>query len=737
MAQNKKVAQNKKTKKIGKITFKVTKHTFGLIFSTILSIIMIGVITLTICCTVLTVWVLEFMDEADEITIAQYEQKFNTVMYVNNPEYVPELGDTETNPQWLSVYEVKNSTMRIPITIDQVPQMVRNAFVCVEDERFYQHDGVDYKRTFAAFANMFLHFYDTEQGGSTLTQQLIKNITGDRETNMQRKIREIFRAMKFEKTYSKDEILEAYINNVEFGNGAIGIEYASQKYFGKSTFELSLAEIACLSGIPQNPEVINPFASLERNRTRQKYVLFQMYENGAISYDEYQAALAEKLIFTNSDEYKALHPEHENTTIKEQDVTPWYVDAAIYELRDYFIANENMNQAEAIKHINTGGYKIYLTVDMNMQNYLEDKYKDWAIFGEAKDKEGKPMQSSFIAMDYTGSVLSVVGGLGDKTEYGSLCFNRAVQAKRDMGSTIKPVTSYGAAFYYDQAYFSQLMVDQKITLPDGKLWPPNYGGGVSGATYNLYYCLQRSLNTVPAQIVQKMGTQTVFDFATQRLGLGLVSQDNAIAPLSIGSLTYGITLEDLVNAYIPYGAGGMIYEAHIISEVKQGDGGVLFSNTGKGGTQAIDPDTAWVVNRLMNMVVNAPNGTGVAGALPNKNVVGKTGTSDNIYDLSFIGLTPDFVSGVWMGFDDKFSLSANISSASVWKRIIGDYANTYNTGRQWPTNENVIQAKYCTVTGLIASPTCPQSNIYGYYKPSNAPKCDGEHVPEDDEELEW
>jgi penicillin-binding protein 1A len=338
-------------------------------------------------------------------------------------------------------------------------------------------------------------------------------------------------------------------------------------------------------------------------------------------------------------------------------------------------------------------------------------------------------------MDYTGAILSVVGGLGDKKEYGSLCLNRAVQSKRDMGSTINPVTSYGAAIYYDQAYFSEIVKDAKITLPSGKLWPPNYGGSVSNADYNLFYCLQRSLNTIPAQLVQKLGTQTVYDYATQRMGLDLALEDNDYSPLSIGSLTYGITLENLVNAYMPYGNAGMYYEAHIIDEVVESDGALLISNGGKNAIQAIDADSAWVVNRLMNLVVNGKNGTGANASLSKKNVIGKTGTSDNINDLSFIALTPDFVSGFWMGYDQKHGMSSKISSATIWKKIIGEFANEYDTGRQWPKNDNVISAKYCTVTGKIAGQDCPQSEIVGYYKQSNAPRCDGIHEEEYYEEV--
>jgi penicillin-binding protein 1A len=400
----------------------------------------------------------------------------------------------------------------------------------------------------------------------------------------------------------------------------------------------------------------------------------------------------------------------------------------MYELCDYFMETENMSETEAIKHINNGGYKIYLTVDLKMQEHVEAKYANWDVFIPQINEYDEPIQSSFIAMDYTGGVLAVVGGIGDKNVYGDLCFNRAVQSKRDPGSTIKSVTSYGAAMYYDQAYFSQIYKDSMITLPDGSKWPRNYEGYVTDTDNYLYYCLQRSMNTIPAQFVQNMGVQKVYEFSTQRLGLDLEPTDEDYAPLTIGAMTHGITLEDLVNAYMPYGNAGMFYDSHIISNVQTGDGKLLYSNSGK-GTQAVDPDTAYVMNKMLQMVVNNSGGTALGAQLENKVVAGKTGTSDDFYDLLFVGLTEDFVSGVWFGFDTRAYVDKpNLSSSEKWNVIVGDFAETYNTGRSFPENDNVIKAKFCKTTGKIAGPNCKDvSDIYGYYKPSNAPYCDGNH----------
>ena len=234
----------------------LAKKIAAIMGTTLLSIFLVVVITGTIVATAMTVYVLEFMDETSDVTITELASSANTIVYANK-------GDKEL----VQLYTVKNDVQRVPVDIEDIPQHVRDAFVCVEDERFYSHEGVDYKRTFAAFANMFIHIYDTNQGGSTITQQLIKNLTGDDDPSPSRKIREIFRAMQFEKKYSKDVILENYLNYIGFGGPTNGIQLASIKYFGKDVADLSIAEAACLAAIPKSPETLNPFAGYEDEET--------------------------------------------------------------------------------------------------------------------------------------------------------------------------------------------------------------------------------------------------------------------------------------------------------------------------------------------------------------------------------------------------------------------------------------------------------------------------------------
>ena len=424
--------------KIGK--FPALRRTFSILLTTIMSLFLICVITGTIVVTALTVYIMDFRDEVSSVTIEELELQYNTYVYAT---------DAEGNE--VCLYEVNNDAERRPVEIADIPQHVRDAFVYAEDGRFYTHDGVDYKRTFYSFVNMFVHIYDTNIGGSTITQQLVKNITGDDVQSPARKIREIFRAMELEQNYTKDEILESYLNYIGFGGATNGIQSASVKYFGKTVDQLSVAEAACLAAIPKSPEVINPFAGYtdevtgewvntgrENNRVRQIYVLEQMYENGAITYDEFQEALNEEMIFTDSEEYVKAHPDEEENAYLSASVTSWIVDTAIYEVASYLEELYNISSSEAISRINDGGYRIYTTVDMDMQEYVEEKYKDLdnlmlstsvAHYGDPNGDgqytvdEIEYPQSAFIAMDYDGSIRAIVGSVGEKDS--SLCWNYA------------------------------------------------------------------------------------------------------------------------------------------------------------------------------------------------------------------------------------------------------------------------------------------------------------------------
>ena len=754
-------AHKKKKKKHSK-GFIIFKKLMTVIATTLLSLLLVIIITGTIVSTALTVYVLNFMDDSTSITLQQLESGSDTYFYGNKT-------NANGEKELVLLHQNKNDFQRIPVTIDKIPQHVRNAFVYTEDERFYVHDGVDYKRTFSAFLNMFLHFYDTEQGGSTITQQLIKNLTGDNERSPQRKIREIFSAMQLEKSYSKDEILEEYLNYISFGGSTNGIQLASIRYFGKNSEELTIPEAAVLAAIPKSPEDYGPFVYYHKdddlnqplvvdgranNKPRQEYVLYKLYENGAISFDEYQQYIVTPLVFTDSEEYKKNHPESAAEDMEaQQKIYSWILDAAYYEAQDIFMEKYDIPDEEtARRKIDNGGYKIYTSYDDNMQQYVEDKLADLYNFYPSYAREingftadieplghpdGKPEtyfpHVGFVALNYDGEVLCAVGNVGPKE--GSLVTNFAVKEPRQVGSTIKPVAGYAYGIETgDISWGSDIKDAPTRTGDDGQPWPLNYGRQAgSGGNVKTYYALQQSFNTCSAQLVEKYTVDEVYKFSKEKLGLQLTVVDKSgPSPLSLGALEIGVPLENLVNAYLPYGNQGIYNEAHLITRIEDSSQQIIYENNGN-PRQAVSDETAWVMNRLLKNVVE--NGTGTAARLSNKVVCGKTGTTQDWFDEAFVGLTRDFVSGVTIGFKykvDGIQVTSGIS-ALVWQNIIGEYANTMypDTGRDFEPVKTVIEMPMCQSTGRIASQYCSKG-VTGYWKSEitdtySPPYCDGAH----------
>ncbi|HAG13753.1 MAG TPA: hypothetical protein DCG49_07825 [Ruminococcus sp.] len=757
----------------------------SVILTTFLSFFLLFAVTGTICAIAATIYITNYMETTTTVSISEMTTSYTTNIY-----------ETDPDGQLVQVYSVQNELQRIPITLDQVPQHVRDAFVYGEDERFYIHEGVDYKRTAASFANMVLHFWKSEQGGSTITQQLVKNLTGDNDLSPLRKIREIQRAMMLEKNYSKDEILEAYLNYIGFGGAANGVQLAAKKYFGKNVWELSIAEGACLAAIPQSPEINNPFAGynekaynavtdtyyytdnfvntgMELNRKRMEYILKHMYENGAITFDEYQEALNEHLVFTKTDEYLLAHPElqkiEDDGTIslidgEEEKSTTWTVDEALNEFANMMIEDKGISRERAFKLINSGGYQIYTTVDREMQDYIENKYskldnllagmtntgattfyRDLDGDGQYTDEENMTLQSGFTAIDYKGRVLCTVGGIGEKV--GSLGTSYASTEPQQPGSAIKPVTTYGYALEHDLISWGTKVLDYPpLKVPDPKhpgqekLWPTNYADSndvtnFSNQKINIYYALEKSYNTIPALICKTYGKENIYKFATETLGLSLNDgYDIDYAPLSVGALGYGVTVKDLVNAYMVYGSGGYFDDAHIISRIETTDGGIYY-DAESDGRNVISDETAYVMNKLLQNVVQ--NGTGTAAQMMKNGkaipIAGKTGTTSDWFDLMFVGLNPKFVSGVWIGYPENKEIKNHwsIKSAQVWKNIIGEWIMEHYGDEDFPEDfpacDSVIQGQVCLSTGKLANGNCPKGSV-GYWKSTNIPWCDNREL---------
>ena len=407
MANKRSVDLKKKKNKVS-TPVKVLKVTG----TVILSMIFIIIITGSIFATALTIYVLNYVDSTTPISLDNVELNFTSRFLAENPDYDE---TNEESEQYVTYYTLaQNGERRVWADLENIPKYVRDAFVYSEDERFYSHDGVDFKRTIAAFANLILHFYDEEFGGSTITQQTVKNITGDDDTQggagITRKIREITRSISIEKKYTKDEILETYLNIIFLGTNQVnirGVQAAANFYFSKDVSELTLGEAASLAAITKNPSWRNPYDHLDNNYERRANVLKVMLNNGAISTKEYDEAMNEELVITGDINFSS-DVDSVAEEIANQGVSSYYIDESIRETISILQEIYGITYNSASERIAGGGYTITTNVDLEMQKLIEDKFMDDSNF-QSYAFENDELWAAFICMDYEGHVRAVVG----------------------------------------------------------------------------------------------------------------------------------------------------------------------------------------------------------------------------------------------------------------------------------------------------------------------------------------
>lgn len=565
---------------------------------------------------------------------------------------------------WKELATLSGKEKRVWVDYDKIPQNFEHAVVAIEDKRFYKHQGVDWYRTVGAFFNMFLGMRN-DFGGSTVTQQLIKNLTGQDDITVQRKLLEIFQALDLEKKYDKKDIMEWYLNVVYFGEGSFGVEAAAQTYFGKSASELDLAECAAIAGITNLPTYYDPFYSIENNKKRQETILYEMYDQGYIKKDEYESAKAEELKF--------VHGENEGYT---QEIRSYYVETVVQDVINDLVKQQGITASAAEQLVYNGGYTIYSCIDPAIQAKVDAVYTNLENLPKARyNPTGQQLQSAIVIMDpKTGEIVALSGGTGKKTI--NLGTNRAVNTKRPPGSSIKPIAVYGPAVEYGLITPSTLVLDAPgdiIKLSGTSWYPKNSGGGNSGII-TIAEGLRRSLNTVSAQILDKLTPQSSYEFLINKLGVtSLQPSDCDYAPLSLGQLTHGITVREMAQAYSALDNDGVFTYSRTYSKVTQGSGEnekVILQNDPV-TIQAFSANTA---HTMTYMLENAAHyGTGseawLGSAMP---VAGKTGTTTADRDRWFCGYTPYYVAAVWTGYDTPAAMSFSGNPASqIWKKVMG------------------------------------------------------------------
>ena len=452
----------------------------------LLSIIFMFIVIFSSCCSNIYADLNTSLDViADTVQIDNASLDLTTFIYDKNGNEMITLHGTEN---------------RIPVSYNDLPDNLVNAVISIEDERFFSHHGIDIKRTIAAAFTYITNGGSSSFGGSTITQQLIKNISNDNENSIARKIREWIRAIDIEKKLSKEDIFEAYINTIYMGEGSYGIEIAAQNYFSKSVQELNLAECACLAATIQSPEGTNPYRSEEAKSkllARQKVVLQKMLELGKISQRDYEIALETPIEFKKAK--------------SEMEIQSYYVDAVIEEFAKYLQQEENLTYEQAINKIYTGGYKIYTCFDPEVQSAIDSAYSKYSSSIFYTNYDGTKMQSAMVVLDHTtGDVLGLIGGVDTKDA--NLVLNRATQTRRQPGSCMKPFGAYGPAFE-SGALTSQYDILQDAPLENSPNYnPQNYYGFFYG-NVTVKYALAQSMNLPAVRANMKVDTNFAYNFA--------------------------------------------------------------------------------------------------------------------------------------------------------------------------------------------------------------------------------
>lgn len=716
------MAANKrpKRKRTGSKALVVTRQIFGHLARIFVTLFLVGVITGCVVVTAITIYVMNFMETDEPINLDNVSMAETTIFYANDENGV----QTE-------VYRMAADENRIEVTIDQIPQCLINAYVCTEDKRFYEHDGVDWIRTVRVTVNALLR--GGSQGGSTITQQLVKNITKDDDVTPVRKIREIFRAIQLERQYTKDEILEKYLNIIFLGGRNRGVEAASQAYFGCHVWELTTPQAASLAGMTRSPNSWRPDLHPEKNKDRRNYALRCMYEQGKLTEEEYKKYCAEPVVTVDSSQ---VTPDP-STTQTAQGVTSYYTDAVIEEVIADLMEANNWSREYASDRLRQGGYRIYMNVDAKLQKIVEEKFLDWQTFSPnelSPNANDETPEAAFVIMDYEGKVLALVGGKGEKTQ--SRSFNRATMAARSPGSAIKPIAVYAPALEYDLINWSTVLVDSPVMKNNGNDWPKNFSGKYEGDV-TVVYALRKSLNTIPVKLIQQLTPERSVEFMEKKFGITTLvksgSVNDCVPALTLGSMSKGIYLEEITAAYAPFGNGGLYYKPATYSRIEDTNGNVVYDNTST-KNRALSEDTASIMNRLLRQVVVGESGTGRRANMGDMDVVGKTGTSQDYYDRAFVGMTPYYIGGFWTGYDTPAELpeSRLYSPDTVWKTIMTEVHEGLEP-KQFELSDDVVSMEFCVESGLAVTSRCTKTET-GYYKKNALPgPCDMPHEATDEE----
>ncbi|MCL2044821.1 MAG: transglycosylase domain-containing protein [Oscillospiraceae bacterium] len=617
----------------------------SLVIKTMGTILLIALTTAVLFSCIFVIYVRENLTTDLSLDPADFSMSLSSVIYYTDP----------TTGRERELVTLQSTEFRRWVDYENIPTHMIDALIAIEDHRFYRHHGVDWFRTAMAFMNMFLSTRSTF-GGSTITQQVIKNLTHEDDITVQRKLVEIFRAIEYERVYDKEEILELYLNLVYFGHGCYGVGAASFYYFGKEVSELSLAESAALIGITNNPSQYSPYASRSSNKTRQEDILYRMNQLRYFdSEEEYRQSVDEELVFVRGDD-----------SDYEMIIYTWFEEAVIRDVIRDIMDKKGYSEPLARRWLFNGGLKIMSTLDIEMQQIVDDLYQNPQLFPVVTGSSAQLQSGVIIADPFTGEIKALSGGVGEKTS--NMLLNRATMAKRPPGSSLKPIAAYAPAMDRGILTPSTLYEDSDEVTLSGTTWMPrNANLGYSGIV-NVRTAIVRSLNTIPAVVVDQLSPAVSFRFLRDALGFDLHPADENYAPLAAGQLTNGATVREMASGFTMFPNAGMRSELRTYNIIYN-DNGTVFLDNSPDSNSVISLETAyWMTDMLHEAVVYGTGSEANLGSMP---TAGKTGTSTDMKDRWFVGFTPYYICAVWTGFDMPATMdSSGNPSAQIWRRLM-------------------------------------------------------------------
>ena len=598
---------------------------------------------------------------------------------------------------------------RIYVPISEVRNTyLEEAVISIEDERFYEHSGIDIRRIGSAVLSALANGGSATHGGSTITQQTVKLISGNDQHSTSRKIQEWFAAMSLEQELSKDEIMELYLNLAPMGNNYVGVQAAAQNYFGKNASDLNLAECAFLAGLPKSPSYYNPLRESGRRNAlrRQRIVLSKMYELGHITEEEYQNALNTELLFRTGE------------TQSSNDINSYFTEYAISEVINDVAQTRNISTDLAATIVYNRGYHIYTTLEPDVQAVLDEAFMTRDLFQQDPsllvDYPEKPQAGMVIINVQTGAIAGMQGGYGQKS--GNMVLNRATQAYRSTGSSIKPIIDYAPAIELGLIVPSMIYVDEESHLdpnnPDAA-WPLNADRSYAGPM-TIRRAVATSKNTIAVKVWYDVGGETALWFLMQE-GIDMTAE-GAYPAQAIGSFTTGITPLQMCGAFNTLASGGTYTEPYAYTQVLDSNDNVVLTKTPE-SHRVYSAETSFIMSDILEDVITNGTATGTVSIITNSDgeyiaTAGKTGTTDANLDKWFCGYTPYYCGAVWYGYDNRLrqTLIPQIDKPNanrIWYYVMSRIHQNL-PGASFTRPDTVVEMEVCE-SGYYASEFCREA----------------------------